>query len=260
MEQQNTIVEELQALFNNKLEKSPYLTISSLETSKLSRKTIERLLKGETKNPSASTVIESLKVTCKGKSIREIYESLKEGDLKDYVLKILKYNKIADVAQDCEMISNDFESYLMNPVFVDLLSYVITKESCSKSDIIKMFGISGNEKLNYLIKENILNDSMGSISANMISLSEKSTKFLISYFAKNHLSTENYDSFEDINWHFFIAKSINKNKVMKEVLDISRRASRAVYKIVHDPANAGNDLFYWSSFSDIFLSKKELEQ
>ena len=251
MEQQTTIAEELQHLFSNKLKENPYLTISSLETSNLSRKTIERLLKGETKNPSANTVIESLKVIYTGKSLSEIYEEVENFVLREFLGRILNNNYLDKKFHDDKTLGV-VEEYFCNPKYNDLLMYIFSRDVVFIKEVEVKYGTSGIELLSELFEKKILKNENEVVEVSAaINISKDTCKQLISYYAQRSIGKIENDSL--MFGYYFLGKAVDKNKVMPQLSKLAKESNRKARDILYAKENRGENLVIWSQMTEEVL-------
>jgi len=259
MEQQTTITEELQVLINNKLESNPFLTISSLETEDISRKTIDRISKGQTKKTSSKVMLECLRALNKNLTLKEIFQELSCGAVKDTLESIL--NNKTDLGKKSFILKDSLNELISNPEYTELvMTILVHPKKLTKEDIKEYFGRSGVIKIERLEKSgiNLLADVENFDESKLIS--QEASKHIFSYLVANYLSNKDEFHVKRKKWHTLDVKAVNKEKVYGEVTSILNDAQSRVIEILNKEENVGNDLIYLGTVFDSFAGIEQKEE
>jgi hypothetical protein len=249
--QENELIQSLQIMINNYLDKNSGLTINALAgRANIPVTTLRRLSQGQQKNDIAPhSVLNIVSYIKREKNLQKLLGKL-EPCIADFLLKHFGNFIFSSETRtfDCDL---NFE-------LKDETKYFIYKLAANHSGadwmtIVETFGAHGKKKVEEMIGKGLLIDSDGRIHAR-----EKNFSLDLNVAASHLPDLVRYYKPESIarglNSFFSLSEALNEEAI-QEIRAIQREAVKKISAVMNNPNNFGEVPFFTLNLSETFTSE-----
>ncbi|MCO4795314.1 MAG: helix-turn-helix domain-containing protein [Bacteriovoracaceae bacterium] len=203
----------------------------------MSSSTLNRIENQDIRNPTIDQVLKVLRGTGETNDLL--------GFIEEYYPDIADtYKRVYTQNADANFVNPELEKYFSDKKYFKILLLAFTGSGTSREEIVCLFGLEGESRLDELIKLNLLKVTGNNICQGEaeFKMSQQVSKSLLGLTVEAYYKPENMGNFS--NYLVMITKEVNKKKTDELVIKVLEEARSKILNILNDPENKGSDKMF----------------